>query len=237
MKRITSINSKDFLPQLSVDVVIMGYQDGAIKCLLLRIKDKWLLPGGYVEQKQSVEEAAESVLELRTGLKGQHLKFLAVFGSADRDFKKEREAFLENPALKSIEIDDPDFFSRRYVTLSYYALVDIDKIHPELSFLDEEWQWFDVSKLPDMWMDHKDIVMTARERLKDDIRQEHITHNLLPEQFTMPALHQLHQVILETPIDRSRFQKTMLATDKFERLPKLKKDSPGRSPYLYRVKP
>ena len=48
---------------------------------------------------------------------------------------------------------------------------------------------------------------------------------------------QLHQAILEEPLDRSRFQKKMLATGLFERLPKRQKDSPGRNPYQYRVKP
>ena len=87
-----------------------------------------------------------------------------------------------------------------------------------------------------MWMDHKDIVLTARKQLRKDIRQEHTTYNLLPEVFTMPDLYQLHQAILGEKIDRSRFQKTMLATGLFERLPKLEKKSPGRNPYQYRIK-
>jgi hypothetical protein len=52
----------------------------------------------------------------------------------------------------------------------------------------------------------------------------------------MPELHQLHQAILEEKLDRSRFQKKMLATGMFERLPKLQKDSPGSNPYLYTIK-
>ena len=90
--------------------------------------------------------------------------------------------------------------------------------------------------LPKMWMDHKSIVNTARQRLKEDIPHEQMTYNLLPKKFTMPELHQLHQVILEKKIDRSRFQKKMLATGMFERLPKLEKSTPGRNPYQYRVK-
>jgi hypothetical protein len=52
----------------------------------------------------------------------------------------------------------------------------------------------------------------------------------------MPELHQLHQTILGEKIDRSRFQKKMLSTGLFERLPKRKKESPGRNPYQYTVK-
>ncbi|WP_188245069.1 NrtR DNA-binding winged helix domain-containing protein [Maribacter aquimaris] len=70
--------------------------------------------------------------------------------------------------------------------------------------------------------------------MKEDIKQEALTYNLLPSTFTMP---ELHQTILEEKIDCSRFQKKMLATDLFDRLPiKAKKDSPGRNPYGYRLK-
>ena len=236
IKKITDFKTREYLPQLSVDIVIIGYEEQKVKCLLLQVKDKWMLPGGYIKTDQSVEEAAEEVLELRTGLKEQHLQFLGVFGSADRNFKSEWLPFMDIINDLDVTIDDHDWFTQRFVTLTYYALVDIKKTQPQVSFFDKDWRWFSVGELPQMWMDHKDIVIYAREKLKEDIRHEHITYNLLPEQFTMPELHQLHQVILESPIDRSRFQKNMLATNRFERLPKLKKDSPGRSPYLYRIK-
>jgi 8-oxo-dGTP diphosphatase len=90
--------------------------------------------------------------------------------------------------------------------------------------------------LPSMWMDHKSIVLEAREKLKEDIKHEHMTYNLLPKEFTMPELHQLHQTILEEKLDRSRFQKRMLSSGIFERLPKLQKETPGSNPFQYRVK-
>ena len=101
---------------------------------------------------------------------------------------------------------------------------------------DEDIAWFSFDNMPPMWLDHQKIADSARNRLKTDIKDELVTYNLLPGHFTMPQLHQLHQTILGQRIDRSRFQKTMLATDQFERLPQLKKESPGRNPYLYRLK-
>jgi 8-oxo-dGTP diphosphatase len=128
------------------------------------------------------------------------------------------------------------WFNNRFVSLAYYSLVNMDKTHPSVRHFDEAFAWFDFDELPEMWMDHKSIVNTARQRLKEDIPHEQMTYNLLPKKFTMPELHQLHQVILEEKIDRSRFQKKMLATGMFERLPKLEKSTPGRNPYQYRVK-
>ena len=77
---------KLFLPNLSVDMVIIGFHEGELKCLLLKIGDKWLLPGGYVFRTESVENATVRILRERTGLKDPHFKFLSVFGGEDRKF-------------------------------------------------------------------------------------------------------------------------------------------------------
>lgn len=235
MGKIPDFNSADFMPQLSVDTVIVGYENGQLKCLLLRVGEKWMLPGGYIGQQEDVVDATHRILELRTGLKDQHIKFLQVFGAPDRNFESEWENFVDKIEDAQVKIDDLSWFTKRFVTLAYYALVDIAKTKPRVNQMDDEWQWFDMLDLPEMWMDHKDIALTARDRLKEDIRHEQITFRLLPEQFTMPELHQLHQVILEEQIDRSRFQKKMLASGTFERLPQLQKETPGRNPYLYKV--
>lgn len=233
VKEILEKGNNSFLPNLSIDLVIIGYQDDALKCLLLKIGEKWLLPGGYIRLDQSVDEAAQSILKQRTGLENSYLKFLAVFGDKNRQFQKEMKAFFEK---MKIEWREDYWFTNRFVSLSYYSLVDIDKTHPSVGHFDEAFEWFDFDELPKMWMDHKSIATAARERLKKDIRHEQMTYNLLPKEFTMPELYKLHQVILEENIERSRFQKKMIATGMFERLPELEKSTPGRNPYQYRVK-
>ncbi|MCB0606894.1 MAG: NUDIX domain-containing protein [Lewinellaceae bacterium] len=222
-----------FLPNLSVDLVIIGYEDNQLKCLLLKIGEKWLLPGGYVGREESVVEAATRTLKDRTGLVDPHLKFLAVFGERNRRFTDEWQDYLEKHGLKWSR---DSWLNARFVSLAYYSLVDIRHTFPAVSNLDEDFRWFGFDELPAMWMDHRAIVLEARNRLKEDIKQEEITYKLLPEQFTMPELHQLHESILETKLDRSRFQKKMLSTGLFERLPKRQQGSPGSNPYQYSVK-
>jgi len=222
-----------YLPNLSVDLVVIGYQGDRLKCLLLRIGEVWVLPGGHILMEESVEVAADRILKERTGLEKPHLKFLSVFGEPDRSFGDEFRQYFEERGL--IWRKD-HWMNSRFVSLGYYSLVNMDETHPVPGVFDEEVRWFDMEKLPQMGLDHATIVQTARNRLKDDIRREQLTYNLLPSPFTMPELHRLHQVILEEELDRSRFQKQMLATDRFERLPQLKKESRGRSPYRYRVK-
>jgi len=225
--------NNSFLPNLSIDMVIIGYNGNVLKCLLLKIGEKWLLPGGYIRSDESVDEAAQNILKQRTGLENAYLKFLAVFGDKNRQFKNVIKELFEKLAM---EWREDYWFNNRFVSLAYYSLVNIDKTYPSVGHFDEAFAWFDFDELPEMWMDHKSIVSTARERLKEDIHQEQMTYNLLPKEFTMPELYKLHQVILEVNIERSRFQKKMIATGMFERLPELQKSTPGRNPYQYRVK-
>ncbi|MBO0329931.1 NUDIX hydrolase [[Muricauda] lutisoli] len=232
-KEFIENGEKLYLPNLSVDMVIIAFHKGQLKCLLLQIGGKWLLPGGYILRTESVEDATVRILRERTGLKDPHFKFLSVFGGEDRKFTEEWRQFLEN---NNIYFTEGCWLNDRFVTLAHYSLVDFEKTHPVLGDIDSAFQWFNMDALPNMWMDHKDIVLTAKERLKEDIKQEQLTYNLLPNEFTMPQLHQLHETILGETLDRSRFQKKMIASGVFERLPKLKKESPGRNPYQYRVK-
>ena len=87
IKEIIEQGNNSFLPNLSIDIVIIGYKGNVLKCLLLKVGEKWLLPGGYIRFDQSVDEAAQDILKQRTGLENPYLKFLAVFGDKNRQFK------------------------------------------------------------------------------------------------------------------------------------------------------
>ena len=77
----------DILPQLSIDCVIFGFHDGQLKILLLRFKntEAWALPGGFVFQNESIEDAAQRILLDRTGLKDIYLEQFYVFGEKNRN--------------------------------------------------------------------------------------------------------------------------------------------------------
>jgi ADP-ribose pyrophosphatase YjhB (NUDIX family) len=221
-----------YLPNLSIDLIVIGYEQNKLKCLLLKIGEKWLLPGGYIGREESVDSAAVRILKERTGLNDPHLKFLAVFGDSHRHFKDEWKEYL---GKKGLGLSNDSWLNARFVSLAYYSLVDIGNTFPLVHNFDEAFGWYYFNDLPKMWMDHQTIVLEARNRLKQDIKHEEITFKLLPEHFTMPELHQLHETILETKLDRSRFQKKMLATGLFKRLSKRKQEAPGSNPYQYTV--
>ena len=233
IKKLLEHGDDYFLSNLSIDLVIIGYQENTLKCLLLKLGHKWVLPGGYIMKEESVDDAVVRILKERTHLEEPHFKFLSVFGAANRQFEQEFKEYFDKNGLPWRH----DYWiNHRFVTLAHYSLVDIDHTHPIPGEFDEAVHWFSFEDLPELWLDHKTIIDTARNRLKEDSKNELLTYNLLPEEFTMPELHRLHQTILQENLDRSRFQKKMLATGRFERLPKLKKETPGSNPYQYRLK-
>jgi len=109
-----------YLPNLSVDMVIIGFHESKLKCLLLQIADKWLLPGGYILRTESVEDATVRILQERTGLPDPHFKFLSVFGGADRKFTNEWQQFLEK---NNLPFKEDSWINDRFVTLAHYSLV------------------------------------------------------------------------------------------------------------------
>ncbi len=220
-----------FLPNLSIDIVIIGYKDNQLMSLLLKTNDKWNLPGGYIGINESVKDATYRILKELTGLENVTLNLLSVFGNQNRKFGDE----FKNLAIKNgINWKNDYWINSRFVSLAYYALVDIDKTHIKENSFHDKIDWIPMDSAPKMNLDHLKIIQETRKKLTDDLKSGKTCHELLPVKFTMPELHQLHQIILNKELDRSRFQKKMLSLGIFERLPKSKNNAPGRNPFLYR---
>ena len=146
--------TQTYLPNLSLDHVILGYEEGQLKCLLLQTRERWNLPGGLIKRAESVEEAVDRVLNERTGLSHGHREFLGVFGKKDRSFAEQWKQMLESfghPWKPEYWIND------RFVTLGYYSLVNIQKVSPIKGEYNQDIAWFPLQELPPMWMDHKEL--------------------------------------------------------------------------------
>ena len=71
----------DWLPNISVDCVIFGFQENHLKVLLLKFRNNevWSLAGGFIGKEEDVEDAAKRVLWQRTGLENIYLQLLLSF--------------------------------------------------------------------------------------------------------------------------------------------------------------
>lgn len=234
---------QDFIHQLSIDCVIFGYKEQELKVLVPKLalqKSLWALPGGFIMQKESIDTAARRILEERTGLKNIYLEQFRVFGQVERT---NHEVFDEMTAIKNELVENGIFnesninwLKKRFVSIGYYALVDIDKVHPQSTDFDESIAWYNIKDLPKMIIDHNEMVVYALETLRQNLDQKLIGFNLLPETFTMKEVQELYEAIYDKPFARNNFQKKILDLKVLERLEKKFTGAAHKAPYLYRFK-
>lgn len=234
-------SEQDYIQQLSIDCVIFGYKEKQLNVLVPKLDfrgDFWALPAGFISQEEGVDQAARRILEDRTGIKNIYLDQFRVFGNTGRT----NRSFLERMiSLNEDRFGDQlfnrkefDWVTKRFVSIGYYALVDINKVIPQKNEIDESIGWYDIRNLPPMIMDHHEIVENALKTLRQNLDEKLIAFNLLPETFTMREVQELYEAIFEKPFARNNFQKKILDMNVLERLEKKYTGAANKAPYLYR---
>lgn len=213
-----------YLPHISIDSVVFGFHEGEIKVLLLKMKgvDKWLLPGGYLLKEEGLDDAAYRILKERSGAEKIFLHQFGVMGAPQRS----QEFFKD--------MDDDLWHKQRFITIGYYALVDNTEINVIVDELSDQCEWKALKALPELAMDHYDIIQRAMEALRLDLNHKPIGYNLLPPEFTMPELQRLYETILNKTLNRGNFYRKMMSFDILEKLDETRKGAANKSPNLYR---
>lgn len=228
-----------YLPGQSVDCVIFGYDENQLKVLLLKWKQTgfWALPGGFIFRNENMDDAAQRVLEERTGLSSIFLKQFHTFGKLQRSDHSQQEHHKKALDLIKSETEDGqvvvNWFNNRFITTGYFALTDIRKATPRPDFLSEKCEWKNVSELPDLIIDHAEIIEQAMHQLKIQLNYLPIGISLLPEKFTMIDLQKLYEAILGRSLERSNFQRKILKLGFLDRHEKLMSGAANKAPYLY----
>jgi 8-oxo-dGTP diphosphatase len=236
-------DEQNFIQQLSIDCVIFGYKEKELKVLVSKVKIEtpvWTLPGGFIRQEESINDAAQRILEERTGLTAIYLEQFRTFGEPSRinneifeNLNNLKEEWLEQGIL---DRESLHWLSKRFVSIGYYALVDINKVSPQKGMLDDSVGWFNAKELPQMIMDHNAMVTYALETLRQNLDQKLIGFNLLPETFTIREVQELYEAVYDKPFARNNFQKKILDLDVLERLEKKFTGAANKAPYLYKFK-
>ena len=182
-------------------------------------KDKWCLPGGYIEESETSEEAAKRVLKKETNLSKVYIDQIGVFDDVKRD-----------PRGKTISV-------------AYIALVDKNKIKEKLN---DNTRWFDIEMIEDeknniiklsnediinikiskniinkesnqikykllassnIAFDHGLIINNGIFNLRKKAEHSDIIFNLMPEEFTVGELKQVYEIILGKKLINSVFRR------------------------------
>jgi 8-oxo-dGTP diphosphatase len=127
-----------------VDAVVFTYQQEELQVLLIErksdpYKGKWALPGGFVEDDESLDTAVYRELQEETGIRADHLQQFHTFGEPGRDPRG------------------------RAVSVAYFTKVNKDAVSPRADTDAARVDWFSVNALPDLAFDHADILAKAEE--------------------------------------------------------------------------
>lgn len=212
---MATIKTKYKYAVIATDVVIFTVREGVLQILLMKMKKDpfigmWALPGGLIQPDESVDAAAQRILQERTGMEGVYLEQLATFGKVDRD----------------------PF--GRVVSVAYFALV------PGHLFLKlkngkayEDVAWFSVNEVPALAYDHEEILKVALQQLKSRLHYSNIAFSLLPREFTLTDLQSLYEAILGKAIDKRNFRKNVLRGNLLKSIGKKREGLAHRPARLY----
>lgn len=222
----------NLMPGISIDCVIFTFHEGAIKVLLNKIlpTTKWSLPAGFIRKDEDCDAAAYRILKARTGIEDLYLKQFQVFGAAKRTNIGENEEIVDKFGLSKAH---KEWFSQRFITIAYYALINYEEFRSTHNDEEEELQWFALKEIPVIYGDHKKIINTAIETIRMQLGYIPIGYELLPEKFTMPELRVIYETILGKELDRRNFQRKILSIGYVKRLNETRKNGAHKAPQLY----
>ena len=199
---------------VSVDCIIFGFDGGELKLLLLKrnfepAMGEWSLMGGFVEDEESVNDAAKRVLRELTGLEDVYMEQVAAFGEVNRD-----------PG-------------ERVISVAFYALININEYNRELVRKNNAF-WVSINELPKLIFDHAEMVKQALHQMRIKASNSPIGFNLLPELFTLPQLQSLYEAIYGETLDKRNFRMRVKDMSFIEETGLKSKDTTRRKANLYK---
>ena len=209
---ITQLNS-DAKAAISVDCVIFGYNEKElsvlqIECNMPPHEAKMSLIGDLVKSYETVDEAANRILEKITGLSDLYLEQVQTFSEPNR-----------HPL-------------GRVISVAYYSLIKTDKYE----LIDKEHkhlQWVPITSTEEMAFDHQQIMNLCYNRLKKRLRERPVGFSLLPKKFTLIQLQRLYEIILGIKLDKRNFRRKLKATGLLKDLGEVQQDVSHRPAKLY----
>jgi ADP-ribose pyrophosphatase YjhB (NUDIX family) len=214
-----AVEIKDYYVQqdkmyVATDCIIFGFDAGKLKLLIFKRRVKpsmgeWSLIGSFVNIDEDVDEAAKRVLAEITGLENVFMEELKTYGKADRD---------------------PGF---RCISIGQFALIRIEDYDKKLIEIHGA-HWYALDEIPDLVLDHNQMVEDALGRLRRKARYQPIGFELLPEKFTIPQLQQLYEAIYQIELDARNFRKKVLSYNVLIKLEEKDKISSRRGAFLYK---
>ena len=131
-------------PAVTADIVVFSFDGTNLNVLLIKrgnepYKGQWAFPGGFLDEDETLEEAARRELKEETGLTPKHFYEVGSFSDLDRDPRG------------------------RTVTVAFLAVIPMAEARGGDDAADA--QWFPLNALPPLAFDHEEIMQRAIDRM------------------------------------------------------------------------
>lgn len=221
-------------PSVTVDMLIYGMDMNLTNLKLLLIQrnnhpymDCWSLPGGFVGMKESAYEAAERELKEETGLTNIYMEQLYTMSRPDRDPRMRVISIAYMALIPVAEAhagDDAKDAAWFDVSLSgnQMLLTNREKnIRMEYQIEEKEFKngrmyvkghkpVLKEGNADFLAFDHAEIILEGLFRLRNKVEYTDIAFNLLPEEFTLPDLQKVYEILSGKVMYKTNFRGKMV---------------------------
>ena len=189
-------------------------------------ENKWCIPGGFIEEKETSKEACIRVLKKETGLENVYMQQISVNDDVKRDprgriISTTYMALVDRTLLKDELLDEVEWFDLYTTEEENIIKVSLTNGKEEINFsvLKEE-----VDKLTNNYeykiqdrklaFDHDKILVSSLMELRNKVNDTDIVFHLMPTLFTMGELKQVYELLLGKKLINSVFRRKL--ADKIE---------------------
>lgn len=183
---------------VAADCIVFGFKDKELHVLLTRrpvepMAGEWSLMGGFVDENESLENAAKKVLFRYTQQKGIYMEQVNAYGKVDRDT------------------------GGRVISVAFYALVRLEEFDTSLAKRFDA-RWINVKELPQLVFDHNQMVEDALTLLRFKVSMQPIIFRFFDKKFTLPALQDLYEAIYQREVDKRNFRKKLTSMNILDKM-------------------
>ncbi len=217
---LASYNANDYeRPSVAADLLVFTVEDDKLKIVLVRrgehpYKGKLSLPGVFVGMKETLDEAAQRGITEETGIKDIYFEQLYTWGDVNRD-----------PRM-------------RIISVSYLSLTPREKLNLAAGKRTVSAELYDVDELlassEELAFDHRKIIEYGRERIKNKVEYSKIAFELVNEEFTLPELQRVYEIILGKKLYKTGFRR--IVSSMVEETGRMTSGDAHRPSKFYRLK-
>lgn len=184
-------------------------------------KNKWVLPGGFVDENETLEEANKRILKKETNLINVYTKQIGSFSKIDRDPRGRVISVAFMSLIDKTKVNDKINDNASWFDIKFNE--DNDKCYVELTngeetlhlkykkrLIDEKTNEYEyISETNELGFDHEEILINGITNLRNQVNETDIAFNLMPEEFTIGELKQVYELILGKKIINSAFRRVI----------------------------